>query len=268
MAKTVWRLRGEEIGSCNCSWGCPCQFNALPTHGRCDGIGVCQIAWGHYGEVSLDGTRFAFLLSFPGAVHEGKGTSRSGSRRSVREANDESVPVRHPHFGECLGIHRVALPDELVEGENVSGQRVNFLVGERSRLRPWHGAANVIEESRRKGPEVRDGLLRLDCLDRIAANQPAVDAAFALRAVARGAFCRVDASAVGGRAAAGRKTGAVPQHVDVPGRNVRGPNRLSKIGGLGEGNPCTESKRKRDGESEKATRIHASPPRCARSTNW
>ena len=73
MAKTVWRLRGEEIGSCNCSWGCPCQFNALPTHGRCDGIGVCQIARGHYGEVSLDGTRFAFLLSFPGAVHEGKG---------------------------------------------------------------------------------------------------------------------------------------------------------------------------------------------------
>src|SRR5207245_3206565 len=29
----------------------------------------------HYGAVATDGTRFAFLLSFPGAVHEGKGTS-------------------------------------------------------------------------------------------------------------------------------------------------------------------------------------------------
>src|SRR5437016_2633646 len=128
------------------------------------------------------------------------------SRCSVWEANDESVPVRHPHFGQRLGIHRIALPDKLVERENVSGQRVNFLVGERPRLRPWHGAANVIEDGRRVGPEVRDRLLRVDYLDRITANQPAVDAAFALRAMARGAFCRVDASAVGGRAAAGRKT--------------------------------------------------------------
>jgi hypothetical protein len=37
-----------------------------------------------------------------------------------------------------------------------------------------HGAANVIEESRRKGPGVRDGLVRLDILDRIAANQRAL----------------------------------------------------------------------------------------------
>jgi hypothetical protein len=28
---TRCRLVGEEIGSCNCAWGCPCQFNALPT---------------------------------------------------------------------------------------------------------------------------------------------------------------------------------------------------------------------------------------------
>lgn len=74
MTKTIWRLTGEEIGSCNCAWGCPCQFNALPTRGQCEGMGVCQITKGHYGAVVLDGTRFAFLVSFPGAVHEGNGT--------------------------------------------------------------------------------------------------------------------------------------------------------------------------------------------------
>src|SRR5690242_10480914 len=37
-AKTPWRIAGEEAGGCNCAWGCPCQFNALPTHGRCEGF--------------------------------------------------------------------------------------------------------------------------------------------------------------------------------------------------------------------------------------
>jgi hypothetical protein len=28
------RIAGEEVDNCNCSWGCPCQFSALPTAGR------------------------------------------------------------------------------------------------------------------------------------------------------------------------------------------------------------------------------------------
>ena len=32
-AKTPWRIAGEEVNGCNCAWG-PCQFIALPTHGR------------------------------------------------------------------------------------------------------------------------------------------------------------------------------------------------------------------------------------------
>jgi hypothetical protein len=35
MSKTRWRLQGGDVGSCNCDWGCPCQFNANPTHGDC-----------------------------------------------------------------------------------------------------------------------------------------------------------------------------------------------------------------------------------------
>src|ERR1700731_4917312 len=27
--KIKWRIAGEEVGNCNCSWGCPCQFNAI-----------------------------------------------------------------------------------------------------------------------------------------------------------------------------------------------------------------------------------------------
>ena len=73
-AKTNWRIAGEELGSCMCAWGCPCQFNALPTHGRCEGFGGFQIREGYFGTTRLDGVRFAWLLSWPGPIHEGNGT--------------------------------------------------------------------------------------------------------------------------------------------------------------------------------------------------
>ena len=70
--KTVWRLVGEAVGSCNCAWGCPCQFNALPTHGRCEGMAT-QIREGHFGATRLDGVRFARIFWWPGPIHEGHG---------------------------------------------------------------------------------------------------------------------------------------------------------------------------------------------------
>ena len=72
--KTDWRIAGEEVGNCNCAWGCPCQFNALPTHGRCEGVAVWQIREGYFGNIRLDGLRFAGVYSWPGPVHEGNGT--------------------------------------------------------------------------------------------------------------------------------------------------------------------------------------------------
>lgn len=73
-AKVTWRLTGEEVAACNCAWGCPCQFDALPTTGRCEGLGVWQIEKGNFGDIQLDGLRFAMIFSWPGAIHEGNGT--------------------------------------------------------------------------------------------------------------------------------------------------------------------------------------------------
>ena len=71
--KTAWRISGVEVGSCNCAWGCPCQFNALPTHGRCEGLAGIHIREGYFGSTGLDGVLFAHLLWWPGAIHEGNG---------------------------------------------------------------------------------------------------------------------------------------------------------------------------------------------------
>jgi len=63
----------DYLDSCNCDWGCPCQFNAPPTHGNCEGMGGVHIIEGRYGDIRLDSLNLLFALSYPGAVHEGHG---------------------------------------------------------------------------------------------------------------------------------------------------------------------------------------------------
>ncbi|MET4806656.1 DUF1326 domain-containing protein [Limibacillus sp. MBR-115] len=73
MSSTDWALKAVEMATCNCDWGCPCQFNALPTHGDCRAVVTIRIEKGHFGDVSLDGVTFACLFSWPGPIHMGQG---------------------------------------------------------------------------------------------------------------------------------------------------------------------------------------------------
>ena len=75
--KIKWRITGEEVANCNCSWGCPCQFNALPTNQDCAALIAFQIRDGHFGDTRLDGLHFARLHWFPGPVPEGNGVRRT-----------------------------------------------------------------------------------------------------------------------------------------------------------------------------------------------
>jgi hypothetical protein len=62
------------LDACNCDWGCPCQFNAKPTHGNCEGVAGYHIVKGSYGMgVKLDGLNMALIASWPGPIHEGHG---------------------------------------------------------------------------------------------------------------------------------------------------------------------------------------------------
>jgi hypothetical protein len=73
MTYVDWRIRGPEISNCNCDWGCPCQFNALPTHGDCRAMTAMHIDEGHFGSVSLDGLKWVGMFAWPKAIHEGHG---------------------------------------------------------------------------------------------------------------------------------------------------------------------------------------------------
>lgn len=68
-----WEIHGFEFGNCNCDYGCPCQFEALPTNGDCRGTGFFKIDRGHFGDVSLDGLKMGAIYAWPGPIHEGNG---------------------------------------------------------------------------------------------------------------------------------------------------------------------------------------------------
>ena len=73
MADIQWHIRGRDFTHCNCAYGCPCQFNALPTHGFCAAVAGFDIDEGHHGTTKLDGLKFGGVFSWPGPIHEGRG---------------------------------------------------------------------------------------------------------------------------------------------------------------------------------------------------
>ena len=74
MSKPIWEIEGYEITNCSCDYGCPCQFNALPTDNTCRAVAFTKIDRGCHGETSLDGLMFGFSIDFPNPIHEGNDT--------------------------------------------------------------------------------------------------------------------------------------------------------------------------------------------------
>jgi hypothetical protein len=68
-----WGLKGTVLVACNCDYGCPCNFNARPSSGKCEGGWTWHVQEGSFGGISLDGLNFSIYVNWPGAIHEGKG---------------------------------------------------------------------------------------------------------------------------------------------------------------------------------------------------
>jgi hypothetical protein len=90
---TPWEIDALELANCNCAFGCPCQFNALPTDGTCEAAVGFIIKKGHYGDVKLDGVKLGMTAKWPAAIHMGNGTiqlivdsSASSEQRAAVEA--------------------------------------------------------------------------------------------------------------------------------------------------------------------------------------
>ncbi len=88
---TPWEIEGRELINCNCSYGCPCQFSALPTKGFCEANGAIAIDKGRHGDVKLDGVKFAVAFKWPGPIHEGRGKAQVFVDASATPAQREAV---------------------------------------------------------------------------------------------------------------------------------------------------------------------------------
>jgi hypothetical protein len=76
MPQTKWGYKAEIITPCSCDWGCPCTFNQPPTLGFCQGGWLLNVKKGNLGGFSLDGLSFAYMASWPKALHFGGGTAK------------------------------------------------------------------------------------------------------------------------------------------------------------------------------------------------
>ena len=86
-----WQLRGTIVIACNCDWGCPCNFNARPSRGHCQGGWIWIADEGRYDDVTLDGLGFSVFAQWPGAIHEGGGTAVAFLDERADDAQREAI---------------------------------------------------------------------------------------------------------------------------------------------------------------------------------
>jgi len=68
-------MKADYIETCNCEYGCPCNFSGFPTYGDCRALLLFHIRSGSYGNTKLDGVDFILAQSWPKAIHEDNGTN-------------------------------------------------------------------------------------------------------------------------------------------------------------------------------------------------
>jgi hypothetical protein len=91
MPYVEWEIKAREFANCNCAYGCPCQFNALPTHGYCQAVVGYEIDEGHFGDTRLEGLRAVYVGKWPGAVHEGNGEMQVILDERANDAQREAL---------------------------------------------------------------------------------------------------------------------------------------------------------------------------------
>ncbi|MGH7468263.1 MAG: DUF1326 domain-containing protein [Longimicrobiales bacterium] len=100
-----WQLNGNIIIACNCDFGCPCNFNARPSHGKCEGGWVWAIADGQVRGVRVAGLALALYADWPGAIHEGGGRAVSYlDDRANAQQQDALTRLVRGEFGGPWGI--------------------------------------------------------------------------------------------------------------------------------------------------------------------
>ena len=103
----TWTMKGSIFGSCNCDWGCPCNFDVAPSYGDCNGVYVFSVSDGRYGEEPLDGLNFAWGAHSPGPLHE-------GNVKAVLLVDDRATPAQRDALESLWRSGSAGLPFDIL----------------------------------------------------------------------------------------------------------------------------------------------------------
>jgi len=131
-----WFLKADYVETCNCDFGCPCNFSGFPTYGYCRAMTLYHIRSGSYGKVKLDGLDVVYTASWPKAIHEGNGTFQLFvTKKASREQRDAIVAILSGKakgdgpFVIFAGTFKFVLDPQFVDiNVRIDGRRSSFSV--------------------------------------------------------------------------------------------------------------------------------------------
>jgi hypothetical protein len=159
-----WELSGTVLVGCNCDYGCPCNFNAPPTTGDCEGGWVWHIEKGTYDGVDLAGLTLGIFADWPGAIHEGGGKAVAfyDDRADDRQAEALEALLRGGEGGpwgifvntyELRGIQATPVTLE------IDGERSSYKIGDLAELQMEPIKNPVTGDEMRSGVMLPKGLV-------------------------------------------------------------------------------------------------------------
>ena len=87
-----WYMKADYVETCNCDYGCPCNFTGFPTYGNCRSLILFHIREGNFGDnVKLDGLEVIDAVSWPKAIHEGNGTMQLFITKNADEEQRQAL---------------------------------------------------------------------------------------------------------------------------------------------------------------------------------
>ncbi|MGH9975959.1 MAG: DUF1326 domain-containing protein, partial [Nitrososphaeraceae archaeon] len=132
-----WTMKADYVETCNCDYGCPCNFSGFPTGGFCNALVLYHITKGSYGQdISLDGLDAIYAASWPKAIHEGNGTlqlfiskeANEEQRRALVNIMSGQAKGEGP-FALFAGTMKYVLDPQYVDiNAKIDGKRSSFSV--------------------------------------------------------------------------------------------------------------------------------------------
>ena len=131
-----WNMKSDYVESCNCDFGCPCNFSGFPTYGSCHTLILFHIRSGSYGDTKLDDLDFITALYWPKAIHEGNGTAQVFITNKANEEQRQALinivsgqAKGDAPFAILSGTFKYFLEPQFVDiNVNLNGKKSSFSV--------------------------------------------------------------------------------------------------------------------------------------------